>query len=148
MNGVWKNRLDKSGAFQQQNSSVVEASYEVSIEITKKKKAHTIGETLIKLCALKMVKRVLGEARERKIQPISLSDDKVKRRISEMSDDIMEQVIQEIKSSPTDMFAIQLNESTDVSSCAQLLVFVRYVFLRDIKDEYQFCTQLETTTTA
>ncbi|XP_042237000.1 zinc finger BED domain-containing protein 5-like [Homarus americanus] len=42
----------------------------------------------------------------------------------------------------------ELDESTDVSSCAQLLVFVRYVFLCDIKEEYLFCTQLETTTTA
>ncbi|XP_042228601.1 zinc finger BED domain-containing protein 5-like [Homarus americanus] len=42
-----KQRLDKSGAFQQQNFSVVEASYEVSIEIAKKKKAHTIGETYL-----------------------------------------------------------------------------------------------------
>ncbi|XP_042228307.1 zinc finger BED domain-containing protein 5-like [Homarus americanus] len=142
------NRLDESVAFQQQNLSVVEASYEVSIEIAKKKKAYTIDETLIKPCALKMVKRVLGKASERKIQQISLSDDAVKRRISEMSDDIMKQVIQEIKSSPTGMFAVQLDESADVSSCAQLLVFVRYVFLSDIKDEYLFCTQLETTTTA
>ncbi|KAG7157133.1 ZBED8-like 4 [Homarus americanus] len=87
-----KQRLDESGAFQQQNLSEVEASYEVSIEIAKKKKAHTIG----------MVKRVLGEASERKIQQISLSDDTVKRRIREMSDDIMEQVIQENKSSPSE----------------------------------------------
>ncbi len=56
-------------------------------------------------------------------------------------------MIQEIKSSPAGMFAIQLDESTDVSSCAQLLVFVRYVFLCDIKEEYLLCTQLETTTT-
>ncbi|KAG7176919.1 Small nuclear ribonucleoprotein F-like, partial [Homarus americanus] len=34
----------------------------------------------------------------------------------------MEQLIQEIKSSPTDMFAIQLDETMDVSSCAQLLL--------------------------
>ncbi|XP_042204263.1 zinc finger BED domain-containing protein 5-like [Homarus americanus] len=92
--------------------------------------------------------QVLGEASERKIQQISLSGVTVKRRISEMLDDIMEQVIQEIKPSPTGMFTIQLNESTGVSSCAQLLAFVRYVFLRDIKDEYLFCIQLETTTTA
>ncbi|XP_042203808.1 zinc finger BED domain-containing protein 5-like [Homarus americanus] len=65
-----------------------------------------------------------------------------------MSDDIKENVIQGIKLSPTGMFAIQLDESTDVSSCAQLLVFVRYVFLCDIKEEYLFCTQLEATTTA
>ncbi len=35
-----------------------------------------------------------------------------------MSDEIKEKVIQEIKSSPTGMFAIQLDESTDVSSCS------------------------------
>ncbi|XP_042213516.1 protein ZBED8-like [Homarus americanus] len=115
-----KQRVDESGAFQQQNLSVVEASYVVSIEIAKKKKmAYTIGETLIQPCAFKMVRRVLGEASECKIQQISFSDDTVKQRISEMSHYIMEQVIQEIKSSPTGMFAIQLNESTDVSSCAQ-----------------------------
>ncbi len=57
-------------------------------------------------------------------------------------------MIQEIKLSPTCMFAIQLDESTDVSSCAQLLVFLRYVFLCDIKEEYLLCIQLETTTTA
>ncbi|XP_042213601.1 zinc finger BED domain-containing protein 5-like [Homarus americanus] len=40
-----KQRLSESGAFQQHNLSVLEASYEVSIEIAKKKKkAHTIGE--------------------------------------------------------------------------------------------------------
>ncbi len=143
-----KQKLDATGAFQQQTSSVVEASYEVALEIAKQKKPHTIGETLIKPCTLKMVKRVLGDASERKIQQISLSNDTVKRRINEMSDDIKEKVIQEIKSSPAGMFAIQLDESTDVSSCAQLLVFVRYVFLCDIKEEYLLCTQLETTTTA
>ncbi|XP_042228630.1 zinc finger BED domain-containing protein 5-like [Homarus americanus] len=143
-----KQKLDESGAFQQQTVSVVEASYEVSLEIAKQKKPHTIGETLIKPCALKMVKRVLGEESEREIQQISLSNDTVKRRSNEMSDDIKEKVIQEIKLSPTGMFAIQLDESTDASSCAQLLVFVRYVFLCDIKEEYLFRTQLETTTTA
>ena len=64
----------------------------------------------------------------------------MKRRINEKSDEIKKKVIQEIKSSPTDMFAIQLDESTDVSSCAQLLVFVRYVFMCDIKEEYLLCT--------
>lgn len=139
---------EKDPDFFRRSSSVVEASYEVALEIAKQKKPHTIGETLIKPCTLKMVKRVLGDASERKIQQISLSNDTVKRRINEMSDDIQEKVIQEIKSSSTGMFAIQLDESTDLSSCAQLLVFVRYVFLCDIKEEYLLCTQLETTTTA
>ncbi len=46
------------------------------------------------------------------------------------------------------MFVIELDESTDVSSCGQLLVFFRYVFLCDIKEEYLLYTQLERTTTA
>ncbi|XP_042215729.1 zinc finger BED domain-containing protein 5-like [Homarus americanus] len=54
-----KQKLDESGAFQQQTVSIVEASYEVSLEIAKRKKPHTIGETLIKPCAAKMVKRFL-----------------------------------------------------------------------------------------
>ncbi len=53
-----------------------------------------------------MVKSVIGDASERKIQQISLSNDTMKRRINEMSDDIKEKVIQEIKSSPAGMFAI------------------------------------------
>ncbi len=63
-------------------------------EIAKQKKPHTTGETLIKPCTSKMAKRVLGDASERKIQQISLSNDTVKRRINEMSDDIKEKVIQ------------------------------------------------------
>ncbi|XP_068219230.1 protein FAM200C-like [Palaemon carinicauda] len=42
----------------------------------------------------------------------------------------------------------QLDESTDVSSCSQLLVFVRYINSGDIKDEFLFCIELETTTKA
>ncbi len=61
-----KQKLDATGAFQQQTSSVVEASYEVALEIAKQKKPHTIGETLIKICTLKLVKRVLGDASESK----------------------------------------------------------------------------------
>ncbi len=143
-----KQILDATNAFQQQTLSVVELSYEVALEIAKQKKPYTISETLIKPCTLKMVKRVLGDASERKIQQMSLSNDTVKRRINEISDDIKEKVIQEIKSSPTGMFAIQVDESMDVSSCAHLLVFVRYVFFCDIKEEYLLCTHLETTTTA
>ncbi len=79
-----KQKLDATGASQQQTSSVVEASYEVALKIAKQKKPHTIGETLIKPCTLKMVKRVLGDASERKLQQISLSNDTVKRRINEM----------------------------------------------------------------
>ncbi len=60
-----KQKLDANGSFQQQTSSVVEASYEIAFEIAKQRKPHTIGETLIKPRTLKMVELVLGDANER-----------------------------------------------------------------------------------
>ena len=63
-----------------------------------------------------------------------------------MSEDVKKQVVNEIKASP--MFSFQVDESTDVSSCAQLLVFVRYIRSGDIKEEFLFCSELDTTTTS
>ena len=52
----------------------------------------------------------------------------------------------EISNSP--LFAVQIDESTDVSSCSQLLVFSRYIESGDIKEEFLFCEELKTTTTS
>ena len=60
--------------------------------------------------------------------------------------DVKEQVLAEIKASP--LFSFQLDESTDVSSCSQKLVFVRYINSGDIKDKFFFRSALETTTKA
>ncbi len=40
------------------------------------------------------------------------------------------------------LFALQLDESTDVSSCSQLLVFARYVHDGKFKEEFLFCYSL------
>ena len=93
---------------------------------------------------MKAIHLVLGEASAKKMQQISLSNNTIQRRISNMSMDVKEQVLTEIKASP--LFSFQLDESTDVSSCSQLLVFVRYINSGDIKDEFLFCNALETTT--
>jgi len=45
------------------------------------------------------------------------------------------------------MFSFQVDGSTDVTSCAQLLVFMRYIHSGDIEAEFLFCEQLQTTTT-
>jgi hypothetical protein len=55
-----------------------------------------------------------------------------------MENDILSQVLYEIKSCPSGMFSIQLDESTDVTHVAQLLVYVRYVYNDDIKLSYSF----------
>ena len=72
------------------------------------------------LCAKTMVKLVLGEKSVDKLYVISLSTDTVHRKICELSMDIKDQVIQEIKH--VGLFSIQLDESTDVQTYSQLMV--------------------------
>ncbi len=64
-----------------------------------------------------------------------------------MSVDILQQMIGEIYKSEIG-FAIQINESTDVTNCAQLLVYARYLGSEVIKEELLFNAALEATTKA
>ena len=79
-----------------------------------------------------------------KLSSLSLSDNTVQRRIEEMSEDIKNQVVEQIKQSP--IYVLQLDESTDVSSCAQLMVYVRYTHNCDFKEELLFCRLLDSQT--
>ena len=124
---------------------LLEASYQVAYVCAKKKKPHTIAEEVIKPCALEMVRIVLGTEAQKKIQQIPLSNDIIHSRIQDISQDILLQVIQDIKDSPLKI-GMQLDESTDVDSCSQLLVFVRYVKEQEILEEFLFCEPLELTT--
>uniref|UniRef100_UPI00358F626F zinc finger BED domain-containing protein 5-like n=1 Tax=Myxine glutinosa TaxID=7769 RepID=UPI00358F626F len=58
---VKRQHLDQSGTLFQQNKRLTEASYAVSLLIAQQKKPHTVGETLIKPCAVKMARILLGE---------------------------------------------------------------------------------------
>ena len=63
-----------------------------------------------------------------------------------MSDNIKSKVLSKIDSSP--VFALQLDESTDIFNLSQLLVYVRYVADKRINEEFLFCQPLETTSKA
>ncbi|XP_026475942.1 zinc finger BED domain-containing protein 5-like [Ctenocephalides felis] len=136
--------MDSTGNIQKANESCLQASYKIVYRIARNKKPHTIGEDLIKPCILDAVTLVIGEQHIAKINQIPLSNNAIQRRICEMSADILATVIAKIKESP--MFALQLDESTDVASCSQLLMFTRYIKNDDVKEEYLFCKSLPTTT--
>ena len=72
-----------------------------------------------------LVKYVIGDKAVTKLNSVSVSNNTIQRRITEMSTDIKEQVITQVQVLKYGS-AIQLDESTDVSNCAQLLVYVRY----------------------
>ena len=130
--------------FQQTNASL-KASYEVSLMIAKQKKAYTIGKNLVLPAAKVMVRCVFGDESVKKLNSISLSNNTVQRRIEEMSVDSLQQVISDICRSESG-FAIQLDESTDVTNCAQLLIFVRYVGKEGVKEEFLMNAALEAKT--
>ncbi|XP_068219980.1 protein FAM200C-like [Palaemon carinicauda] len=119
----------------------------VSLRIAQEKKPHNIAEKLIVPCCKDIIIRcVIGCDAEQKVTSVPLSNDTVHRRIVDMSEDVKQQVIAELKEASLGKFAIQLDESTDVAACAQLLVFVRYVTGQDFKEELLFCHTLNTTT--
>ena len=91
---------------------------------------------------------MLGKDAERKLASISLSNCTIQRRIKDLSDDIKCQVVKEIKNAPFGLFAIQIDESTGISSCAQLMVLTKYIYNDTFKEEFLFCLFLETTTKA
>ena len=136
--------MDKQGKCQQINENALEASYRVSKRIAKAKSPHTIGEELIMPCAKEMVSLMIGEYMVSKLGIIPLSNNTVHRRICDMSEDITAQNIAAIKESP--WHAIQLDESTDIASCEQLIVWVRFIKDGDFVDEPLLCKSLETTT--
>ena len=101
------------------------ACYEIALLVAKNKKPHTIAEELIMPEAKMLVKHVIGDEAVSKLNSFSMSNNIIQRRITEMSSDINKQVITKEQGSKYG-FAIQLDESTDVSNCAQLLVYVHY----------------------
>jgi len=72
-----------------------------------------------------MVETVLGKEQAIQIKQVSLSNDVVRSRIVDMSDDIQLQLFDEIDESPLPV-AFQFDESTDVANCSQLLGYVGY----------------------
>ena len=72
---------------------------------------------------MEMAKSLLGVEAEKKLRLVPLSNDIITSRIRDMSEDILQQVIADVKASPIEV-SLQLDESTDVSLCSQLSVFV------------------------
>lgn len=87
----------------------------------------------------------MREAAAAKFNVIPLSDNTVQRHISEMIS-VKEQVLDGIRESP--YFSIQIEESTDVANCVQLVTYVHYIRKLSFREEFLFCHFLKAHTTA
>lgn len=109
------------------------------------KKAHNIGEELIKPAAISMVRTVYGDDIANKLELIPLSDNTIKRRIDLMSENILKQLLHQVIAA--NKFSIQIDESVDIQNNAQLMVFIRYRSTDDFREEFLFCEPLLTMAT-
>ena len=68
-----------------------------SYQTAKQKKAHTIGEDLLMPVMKEAVKIMIGEKECQKLDAVSLSNNTVKRLIADMSNDVLYQIVHQIK---------------------------------------------------
>ena len=144
-----KARFEKLGTlpkfgFVKTQKPCVEASFKAAYPIATEKKAHAIGEILIKPCALEMIELVCGIEQRKKLEAVPFSNDTIRSTIIDISNNILEKVMKELIPSPFS-FSMQLDESTNVSQCAQLPVYVQYMNADAIKEEFLFCQPLSET---
>jgi len=119
-------------------------SYAVTELVAKTMKPYIIGEQLILPACREIVKIFFGIETEQEIYKIPLSDNTISRCINDTSEDIEQQVLNELRDSL--IFALQVDESKDISGEAQLLVFVRMAVDDDIRENFCCCKTLPETT--
>ena len=86
-----------------------------------------------------LAETMLDKTAADKFNAVPLSNDTVSRRVDVMAADIVNQVVAKL----TGSFALQLDESTDVSGSTQLVGFVRYRDADDIAEHILFCKSMQ-----
>ncbi|XP_056637672.1 protein FAM200C-like [Diorhabda sublineata] len=127
------------------SDKALEASYYIAKLIAREKKPHTIGEKLFKPACMEIVRVMLGPKEVQEVSKVSLSAETIKRRIGDMSTDILNTLI--LKLIAANNFALQIDESTDIKNQAQLIAIVRFVDEDCIKENFLFCKKLSERTT-
>ncbi|KAL4152759.1 hypothetical protein QTP88_000592 [Uroleucon formosanum] len=99
-----------------------------------------IAEELILPAAIALCKTMLGESAAKLISSVPLSNNTIKRRITDMSANIEETLFTRLSAS--DNFALQLNESTDIESKSSMLVFVCFIWEKQLFEDFLFSCEL------
>jgi zinc finger BED domain-containing protein 5/7/8/9 len=126
------------------------SSYKIAQLLCKNKKPHTDAEKII-LPALEIaVELMFDHQAVEKIKQIPLSADTISRRIQHMSQDVDNQIHEHFVANTDELeklWALQIDESTDISSKAQLIAFLRFIREGKIENQFFFCSELTKNTT-
>lgn len=121
------------------------ASYVIANMLVKAKKPHSLAETLILPVCKEVVKIMISQEAAKDIEKIPASAETISRRINDISNDIKLTLIEKLRVSG--VFALQVDESTDISGHAHLISNVRYVDGCELKEDFLFCLPLPNHTT-
>ena len=92
-----------------------------------------------------MARIVLGQEARKKLELVLLLNNVIHNQIGDLIYDILDQVISDGRSSSLKI-SLQLDESTDVTNCSQLIALIRYFSDSMIKEDVLFCDELKPTT--
>ncbi|UYV69630.1 EPM2AIP1 [Cordylochernes scorpioides] len=106
-----------------EQEAATRASFRVALEIAKRGKPFTDGE-MIKECIIAVVEEMCPE-KVNLLKPVSMSANTVARRVENIAENISSQLFD--KNGHVEWFSLALNESTDVSDTAQVLIYIRGV---------------------
>ncbi|GFT07743.1 DUF4371 domain-containing protein [Trichonephila clavipes] len=82
---------------------------------------------------------MIGGSADIDICKIPLSNDTIHRRIKDMSENIEQNTAKTLANSN---FALQVDETTDITGNAQLIAFVRFIHENDIINQFLCCREL------
>ena len=120
-----------------------EASYLVAELVAKKMKSHTIAKSLIMPACKIIVRTMLGEEAECEVSKVPVSNNTISRRVDDLSNNISG-ILSEILQNNN--FALQVDETTDITGKAQLLAFVRFENEGETIENFLCCKELPETT--
>ncbi|UYV79034.1 EPM2AIP1 [Cordylochernes scorpioides] len=106
-----------------EQEAATRASFRVALEIAKRGKPFTDGE-MIKECIIAVVEEMCPE-KVNLLKTISMSANTVARRVENIAVNISSQLFD--KNGHVEWFSLTLDESTDVSDTAQVLIYIRGV---------------------
>lgn len=119
------------------NEKVLLVSYRVAYRVAKAGKPQTIAENSILPAALDITEIMFGKQEVEKLKNMSISDNTIQRRISDMATDVRDQVKEKNKGKT--FVSLQFDESADIVGCAQFVAFVRFESSEKIMEEILFC---------
>ena len=105
----------------------------------KLKNPYSDGEMLVKDCIRDVCLKVLGEVTATKVAKVPLSSNTI-ARVADLAENTVILLINQIKLDK--YYPLQLDKSTDICNMAILMVYVRYEYEGELKEEFLFSAPL------